>query len=101
MGSSVGSSALDSWPEEWGQHPWVLGVQAQGFLGAALAEMRTGWWRRKEAPRGRVWAKPTSLSAGLHLLHKEGNHEVSLGMKGGRSGNNFLYVACLRRMFAI
>lgn len=35
-------------------------------------------------PLGRAWAKPTSLSAGLHLLHQEGDHEVSLGMKGGR-----------------
>lgn len=30
---------------------------------------------------GRVWVKPTSLSAGLHLLHEEGNHEVSLGRR--------------------
>lgn len=32
----------------------VLGVQAQGLLCAAWAEMRMGWWRRKEAP----WVGP-------------------------------------------
>lgn len=46
----------------------------------------------------RVWAKPPSLSAGLHLLHKEGNHEVSLGMKGGKTWTQ-LSISCWR-MFA-
>lgn len=47
-----------------------------------------------EAGRGSLgsgWAKPMSLSPGLYLLHEEGNHEVSLGRKGGRPGNSFLY----------
>lgn len=87
-------AALVSRPKDWGQHPLDLGGQSARVPGAALcmvlAEISMVWREGEEAP-GMAWAKPTSLSPGLYLLHEEGNHEVSLGRKGGRPGNHFLY----------
>lgn len=94
----MGLAALDSWPEEWEQHPLVPGVQPARVPVCNITRDEHGVAGRGGGPLGRVRAKPASLSAGLHLLHEEGNHEVSLGRKGGRPGNNFLSIAggCLQ-----
>lgn len=56
MGLSVGLTPLVSWPEEWGQHPLVLGVQSARVPGAALCVESAGvslGWRGEE---GGCWA---------------------------------------------
>jgi hypothetical protein len=62
-----------------------------------------------QRPLARVWAELVFLPTGLHLLHKEGNHEVSVG--GGEArlahgiepllGKFCNFFLCLRERFKV
>ena len=98
----MGLTTLVPWSGKWEQNPFIWVYRPPGFLVLLCVWQRqaicvsVGW--REEAvgggPRGRVRVKTTPLSTGLHIFHKEGDHEVSPGRKGEKIWkNNFLFIA--------